>query len=299
MYTKSMRLEEAREVFDRLAVHDVVSWTILIAGYSEYGGDSEALRCFRQMQDEEGIAPVEATFLSGLTACGNLGSIGEGELMHSEILRKGLEKEVLIDNALIAMYAKCGLIAAARCLFDRPRSRDVVACNALMAGYAHLGECVSILGILERMRREGIQPDAASFVCIINAYSHEGLLLWKHFEAICEEYGFEPALEHYNCAVDLVARAGRMESAIAIVKKMPLQPSVTIWHTLLGACRKWGDVGLAKYAFDEAVQLDAKDDATYLCMFHIYSVVGMEDEARHVEKARMEVANRFHKHRRE
>ena len=75
MYIKTKLLKEAQEVFDRLFIHDVISWTMLITGYSEYGDASKALHCFQQMQ-EAGISPVEATFVSGLTACGNLRAIG-------------------------------------------------------------------------------------------------------------------------------------------------------------------------------------------------------------------------------
>ena len=128
------------------------------------------------------------------------------------------------------------------------------------------------------MKQEGIEPDATSFVCIINAYSHGGLLGkgQMYFTIISKYYGFAPTLDHYNCVVDLIARAGHMYSAMAIIKKMPLHPGIMIWHSLLGACRKCGNVALGRYAFDEAVQLDEEDDVAYHCMFNFYSDVDME-----------------------
>ena len=56
---------------------------------------------------------------------------------------------------------------------------------------------------------------------------------------------------------------------------------------LLSACRKWGNVALGRYAFDEAVQLDEGDDAAYLCMFNIYSDADMDDEAKYIERLRL------------
>ena len=73
------------------------------------------------------------------------------------------------------------------------------------------------------MKQEGIKPDGTSFVCNINAYSH-GDLIWKgqtYFTTISKDYGFTPTLDHYNCVVDLIARAGHINSAMAIIKKMP------------------------------------------------------------------------------
>ena len=293
MYIKTKLLEEAQEVFDRLLIHDVISWTMLITGYSEYGDESKALHCFQQMQ-EAGISPVEATFVSGLTACRNLRAIGKGQYIHGEAMNKGLEEEVVIGNTMVSMYAKCGLLGTAKDVFDRLLCRDIVSCNALMTGYGHLGESLSVLNIFQKMKQEGIEPDATSFVCIINAYSHGGLLGkgQMYFTIISKYYGFAPTLDHYNCVVDLIARAGHMYSAMAIIKKMPLHPGIMIWHSLLGACRKWGNVALGRYAFDEAVQLDEGDDAAYLCMFNIYSDADMDDEAKYIERLRVEVMNR-------
>ena len=97
-----------------------------------------------------------------------------------------------------------------------------------------------------------------------------------YFTIISKYYGFAPTLDHYNCVVDLIARVGHMNNAMAIIKKMSLHPGIMIWHMLLNACRKWGNVALGRYAFDEAVQLDEEDDVAYLCMFNFYSDVDME-----------------------
>ena len=245
MYIKTKLLEEAQEVFDRLFIHDVISWTMLITGYSEYGDASKALHCFQQMQ-EAGISPVEATFVSGLTACGNLGTIGKGQYMHGEVMKKGLEEEVVIGNTMVSMYTKCGLLGTAKDVFDRLLFRDIVSCNALMTGYGWSleEENISVLNILQKMKQEDIEPDATSFVCIINAYSHGGLLGkgQMYFTIISKYYGFTPTLDHYNCLVDLIVRAGHMNNAMAIIKKMPLHPGIMMWHMMLGACRKWGNV---------------------------------------------------------
>ena len=87
---------------------------------------------------EESISPVEASFVSGLTACRNLRAIGKGQYIHGEAMNKGLEEEVVIGNTMVSMYAKCGLLGTAKDVFDRLLCRDIVSCNALMIGYGHL-----------------------------------------------------------------------------------------------------------------------------------------------------------------
>ena len=71
-----------------------------------------------------------------------------------------------------------------------------------------------------------------------------------------------------------------MKSAMAIIKKMPLHLGIMIWHTLRGGCMKSVNVALGRHAFDDTMQLDEEDDATYLCMFKMYLDVDMDDEVK-------------------
>lgn len=50
MYVKCGCLVKALEVFDKLPVRNVVSWTALIGGYAEHGRSEEALFYFKHMQ---------------------------------------------------------------------------------------------------------------------------------------------------------------------------------------------------------------------------------------------------------
>jgi len=90
----------------------------LIAGYAQNGQSAEALKCFQQMQK----AVVKAdpkTFASVLPACANLAALEQGMEIHGEIIRHGFQSVVLVENALVDMYAKCGSIEKARNLFDK------------------------------------------------------------------------------------------------------------------------------------------------------------------------------------
>mgnify|MGYP002775710345 FL=1 len=92
--------------------------------------------------------------------------------------------------------------------------------------------------VLQKLKPKDIEPNATPFVCIINAYSHGGLITVKGqlcFTIISKDYGFKPSLDHYHCVVDLIARVGHMNNAMALIKKMSLHHGIMIWHTLLGA----------------------------------------------------------------
>eukprot|EP00250_Pteridium_aquilinum_P000158 c10176_g1_i1 orf=1-411(-) len=135
MYAKCGLLLEAREVFDALPVQDIVSWNALLAGFLEQGLEEEVLRCLKQMSLEE-VSLDAVTFVYGLKACGCLGAMDKGRLLHADIIKEGLEGDAFIGNILVDMYAKCNSLAEAQEVFDELPVRDVVSWTALIAGYA-------------------------------------------------------------------------------------------------------------------------------------------------------------------
>lgn len=83
--------------------------------------------------------------------------------------------------------------------------------------------------------------------------------------------------------VDLLCRAGRLDEAVAMVEKMPIQPTLVVWHIVLSACHKWGSVELGRHAFDRAVCLDEKHGAAYILMSNIYSDANMWEDMMKIE----------------
>lgn len=60
MYPNCGSIQDARDVFDKMVVRDLVSWTVMIEGYAEIGHIQEAFCVFTMMR-EEGIQPDKVT----------------------------------------------------------------------------------------------------------------------------------------------------------------------------------------------------------------------------------------------
>ena len=290
MYVKCGALEKARETLEELPTRDVVSWTALVGGYVEHGFGEEALDCFVQMQNE-GIHPNSVTYMCVLKACGIVGSLEIGEGISSDLRKRGLlQKDIVINTALIDMYAKCGALERAREAFEKHLRRDVVAWNALMAGYAQLGKASMVLELFVRMRREGMFPNLVTFLLSLNACSHAGLLKEGEelFDEMCGVYGLSPKLEHLACMIDLFARAGHFNKANALLlDKVSSSDNLPLLLTILGACHKWINVKLGRWAFEQAIDLDEKCSAAYVGMVNIYVSAGMHTEADRIEGLRV------------
>jgi pentatricopeptide repeat protein len=135
------------------------------------------------------------------------------------------------------MYAKCGSMQDAWRVFNKMPSHDVVSWNAILGGCAKHGHGKEGLRHFEQMCEEGVQPNDITFVCLLSACSHAGLV----DEGICcytsmiTDYMISPKLEHYTCMVDLLGRAGHLQEAENMIMVMPCK-HVPTWRALLGAC---------------------------------------------------------------
>ena len=82
--------------------------------------------------------------------------------------------------------------------------------------------------------------------------------------------------------VDLFCRIGHVDEAMALTKEMPTS-YYPLWCALLGACQKWGNVQLGRFAFEQKVQLDPNNGAAYVLMSNIYVAAGLKEDAEKIE----------------
>ena len=280
MYIKCEVLGSAQEVFDTLIIRDVVTWTTLISGYVQHDHGKEALDLFNRMKVES-ISPDNITFSCILKTCGSMGATDKGLQIHAGNVKMGLlGSDLSFINALLEMYAKCGFIMNVEKVFDSVSIHDVVSWTSLISGYAQVGKLEEVLHIFDRMRTQHNMPDPITFVSVLNACNHGGLVDegQMYFEAMIKDYGITPTLEHHTCLVDLFGRSGQLEKAIIAMEETLFYPNSVMWHAMLGACRKWGNVKLGRYVFDQILKFDETEIGAYISMHNIYADAGMLDE---------------------
>ena len=253
MYARCISpLAMSQQVFDESPyLRDVVSWTALIAGYAQEEKGHEALKSFGRMQ-KEGLSPNEITFTCILKACGNVGAIDKGIQIHDEIIKGGwLAQNIVLGNALVDMYAKCGILSKALKVFEELPVRDTISWSALISGYAQEGHFEEALKCFAQMQKEGLSPDDITFVSVLNACSHSGKIdeAQDYYENMKSKYGIAPKIEHYTCMLDLLGRAGHLEEAMSMGQTLSLVQSSVTCRSLMGACYNWGNVELGRQMF--------------------------------------------------
>lgn len=286
-YAKCGNLVEARQVFDGISAPNVVSWTAMIAGCAQQGECEKGMQLYAQMQ-ASGVKPDEATFVSILKACSGSGSLTMCRKVEKDILGSGLGCSEKLTTTLIHAYGKCGSMVDAQRLFDTLAHADVFSWTALIAGYSRHGQCELSLQCFDKIVQAGVKPQGVTFLCVIAACSHAGLVEkgLGYFHSMRQGHQVRASVEHYVCVVDLLGRAGYVDEAELLVSKMPMEPSLPVWLSLLSACQKHNNVAVGRRAFDRAVKMEAKLDAPYLLMANIYAHAELVEEAQKVEDMR-------------
>ncbi|KAK8546982.1 hypothetical protein V6N13_099727 [Hibiscus sabdariffa] len=267
MYTECNDVDSARRVFDKMLDPCVISYNAIITGYAKCSRPNEALSFFRELQVKS-LKPTDVTMLSALSCCSLLGALDLGKWIHEYVKKYGFDKYIKVSTALIDMYAKCGSLEEAICVFENMSIRDTAAWSAMIVAYATHGKGYKAIETFEEMRKEGVQPDEITFLGLLYACSHNGLLDegWRFFYSMSDKYRIFPGIKHYGCMVDLLARTGRLDEAYKFIDELPIKPTPILWRTLLAACSSHGDVELGKSVIKRIFELDDSHGGDYVIL---------------------------------
>ncbi|KAL0389093.1 UNVERIFIED_CONTAM: Pentatricopeptide repeat-containing protein, chloroplastic [Sesamum calycinum] len=287
MYAKFGCVENANLVFSSMPVKNLVSWSAIIACFAKNGRPFEALRLFHEMMLESGdMLPNSVTMVSVLQACAAVSALDQGKLIHGYILRKGLDSILPVMSTLVTMYARCGDLELGQNVFNQMDKRDIVSWNSLISSYGIHGLGSKALAVFQEMVQLGISPSPISFVSVLGACSHSGLVDEGKilFDSMVKVYGIYPTMEHYACMVDLLGRANRLDEAAKIIADMRDEPGPEVWGSLLGSCRIHCNVELAERASRRLFELEPTNAGNYVLLADIYAEAKMWDEVKRVKK---------------
>uniref|UniRef100_A0ACD5U1K7 Uncharacterized protein n=1 Tax=Avena sativa TaxID=4498 RepID=A0ACD5U1K7_AVESA len=285
------QMRKARALFNSMPEKTIVSWTALVSGYTAAGDFSGAVEAFRLMQ-MEGFEPDDVSIVAVLPACAQLGSLELGRWIYAYCNRHRMLRKTYVCNALMEMYAKCGCIDEALQLFDGMAEKDVISWSTMIGGLAAHGRAKEAVRLFVEMEREGkVRPNGITFVGLLSACSHAGLLDegLDYFDRMKDICGIEPGVEHYGCVVDLLGRSGKIRRALDLISDMPVPADAKIWGSMLSACRSHSDVETAVLAAERLVDLEPDDVGNLVMLANVYAAAGRWGE---VASTRKEIRSR-------
>lgn len=274
-YIRNKKLDEARFAFNENKSKCIVLWTTMLSGYVQNGIFLQALELFLEML-RFGTRPNHFTYSSALDACAGCSYLIIGKQIHSSILKSGTYLDVILLTSLVDMYAKCGEIETSFHIFESMPNKNLVTWNTIIGGYAVHGLASRALQEFEKMSNIGFNPDETTFVNLLAACAHGGLVEKGEsiFTSMVKKYMIEPELEHYACMVDMYGKKGYLEKAVAFIEEMPIEPDVVVWGALVSACGLHTDLGFSEFAKRGISRLEKDHPALYSMLAKIYSEKG-------------------------
>ncbi|CAM6118093.1 unnamed protein product [Calypogeia fissa] len=311
VYINCGELLDARRVFNELEKKDVATWSMMISGYAKYDHAEAAFGVFNRMQ-QEGALPDEVTYLSILKAFTSPSALKWGTEVHACITHAGFESDVRVGTALLQMYVKCGCIVEARrffekltnrnfytwnvmiagytasgnlddaqLMFDRMGKRNIITWNIMIGAYAERGRGVEAYRLFLQMRRERFEPDAITYINILNPNASAGPMEWvKEVHGHASKAGLEKDLRVANALVHMYAKSGSIDDARLFFDRMKKRDVIT-WNSMIGALAQHGYAHEALELFGKMIADRVKpDEATLAAVLSACCHGGLLDDGR-------------------
>ncbi|XP_052722694.1 pentatricopeptide repeat-containing protein At3g63370, chloroplastic-like [Vigna angularis] len=283
VYGEVGHIDYARRVFESIKSKDIVSWTSMITCCVHNGLPVEALELFYTLNQFK-IHPDYIALISALSATASLSSLKKVKEIQGFLIRKGFFLEGPIASSLVDTYAHCGNVENSRKIFNSVKKRDLILWTSMINANGMHGCERRAISLFEEMTDENVIPDHITFLALLYACSHSGLMDEgkRVFDIMKYEYKLEPWPEHYACMVDLLSRSNSLEEAHSFVRNMPIKPTSEVWCALLSASLIHSNKELRELAAKKLLQSDTENSGKYVLISNIFAADGRWNDVEEV-----------------
>ncbi|KAL0866545.1 hypothetical protein Bca101_045663 [Brassica carinata] len=234
IYAQFRAIADAEKLFDEMTVKDPVSWSVMVGGFAKTNDFVNSLRVFREIV-RSSLNLDNYTLPIMIRVCREKRDVFVGRLIHDVALKSGMDLDCFVCAAFVDMYAKCGEIGDACKLFDEMPKRDLVTWTVMIGACADSGRPDESWVLFEKMRNEGIVPDRAAVVTIVNACAKLGAL---HKAVVLHDYirlmDFPVGVVLGTALIDMHAKCGNLDAAREMFDSMK-ERNVISWSAMIAA----------------------------------------------------------------
>ncbi|GAB2218511.1 hypothetical protein Droror1_Dr00001736 [Drosera rotundifolia] len=169
LYAKCRVLDDCENLFSQMPKWDPVVWNTVLSGLSmSHAHDYNVMKFFSEMHISDVVKPSPITIAVVLPVCARLGDLNAGKSIHCYAMNSGIVSDTLVGNALISMYAKCGVVYdGAFATFSDMDEKDVVSWNAMIAGFHENNLAHDAYMLFRHMLQEPIEPNYATVATVL------------------------------------------------------------------------------------------------------------------------------------
>ncbi|GFP81952.1 pentatricopeptide repeat-containing protein at3g57430 chloroplastic [Phtheirospermum japonicum] len=274
MYSKNGRVDLGRKVFGKLQIKNVFTWTAMINGHAHCGEFDEALFLFREMQGINGVGPNKVSLVAILPACSSLAGLLGAKQIHGFAIRREINHELTLCNALIDTYSKCGSLSYANRVFEHECvHKDAISWGSIISGYGLHGQGRMAVTLFDKMLENKIEPVISVIVGVLSACCKSGLINdgMRIYDKIMNAYKIEPTVEMCACVVDMFGQSGDLKRALDFINSMRVEPGPSVWGALLSASAVHGNTEMHEVAYKSLVRLEPDNSSNYVSLSNLYA----------------------------
>ncbi|KAI3820940.1 hypothetical protein L1987_08494 [Smallanthus sonchifolius] len=266
MYGKFGLVEDAVKVFDKMPQRNLVTWNSLISGLLENGFYRESVDLFMELLvGEDSLVPDVATLVTLLPVCAAEKDVFLGKTVQSLAVKLGLYQDLMVQNALMDMYLKCGYKLEAGTVLDKNENKNVVSWNSIILGCSKEGEAEQTFQLLCNMQSGSncVKPDHVTILNVLKVCSHRSLLpKVKELHGYSIRHGIESDQFVANAFIAAYAKCecGSTLSLAENVFNMMKDMTLSSWNALISGSAQNGNSLKAIDLFLKMTSLGFKPD---------------------------------------
>ncbi|XP_078436252.1 tetratricopeptide repeat (TPR)-like superfamily protein [Wolffia australiana] len=271
LYCKSGSMNSAEILFKSKFPKTVVTWNVLIDGYTSNDQPHDALSCVVRMQIEDKMKPDAVTMVSLLVACSLHGILVNGKSIHGAALRRWFLPHLVLETSLVDMYGRCRDLKSAKKVFTSMGEKNLVSWNAMINSYVHNEKIQEVIELFRDLMKTGLKPDSYTLSSIVSAFSSLGLL-WqaKQIHAYTMKSGYS-----LNALISLYAKCGDLRTSQLIFEEMK-DKDIVSWNSIIMACAIHGDGASAIQLFSRMQRKgQIPNGSTFVSLLSACSISGL------------------------
>ncbi|KAL2511936.1 putative Pentatricopeptide repeat-containing protein [Abeliophyllum distichum] len=261
MYAKCKALEDCQKLFGEINSRDIVTWNIVLSGFAgTLKDDNKVMQFFRMLHFASDPKPTSVTLAIVFPVYTRSSFLSAGKSIHSYAIKSGMESLTLVGNALVSMYAKCGLVLDASAVFHGIADKDVVSWNAIIAGFAENKLVNDAFQIFQWMIKGQVVPNYATVANILSICAGLGEIVGYRSgkEIHCyvlrrAELGGEVTI--FNALLSFYLRLGQIREAESLFRRMKFRDLVS-WNSIIAGYASNGESLKALEMFCEFVVVE-------------------------------------------
>ncbi|GMP99486.1 hypothetical protein CsSME_00046935 [Camellia sinensis var. sinensis] len=188
--------------------------------------------------NSHGISSNEVTMATVISACAHIGALNLGKEIHLCVMQNEFDRDAYLGSAL---------------------EKNLFYWNTIIEELAVHGYAEEALAIFSRMEGEKIKP---------NGLVEEG---HRRFLNMTCDFSIPPEIQHYECMVDLLCKAGLIKDALELIQSMRIVPNFVIWGALLSGCKLYKNLEIAQVAVNKLMVLEPNNSGCYTLLVNMYA----------------------------